>query len=76
MRKLTLINSFLALYLFYVLSACNSEITPCDCGKNMIQSLNEIDEVLEEKCKTHQLSLSGSKLKAWNKKVLDCSVKK
>jgi len=71
-----MIKVFFFFQLFYFTTACNSKLTPCKCGENMIKPLKEIDEKLELKCKDFQLGLSKKKQVTWNKKVLDCSVRK
>lgn len=59
--------------LLLVFTACESKLTPCECGENLIKSNDEIDVELESKCNDYVFSLSKKEQKSWNKKVLDCT---
>jgi hypothetical protein len=75
MRNKSVIRVLFIFGLMVIFTACESKITPCECGKNLMKSNDEIDEELETKCNDYVLSLSHKEQKSWNKKVLDCTSK-
>lgn len=70
------ISIFLAVFLTLLLFACENKLTPCECGRNLSKSYEEINQDLEVKCEEYVLNLSNSKRKIWNKQVLDCTAVK
>jgi hypothetical protein len=75
MRNKSVIRVLFIFGLMVVLTACETKLTPCECGKNLMKSNDEIDVELETKCNDYVFSLSQKEQKSWNKKVLDCTSK-
>jgi hypothetical protein len=73
MRWISRINTLLLAFLTLLLFACKNELTPCECGRNISNSYDDIDQELELKCENYILNLSVEKRKIWNKQVLDCT---
>ena len=70
------IISFSFIFLSILLFSCEQELTPCECGRNLSKSFDEIDQDLEVKCEDYVLKLSNDQRKIWNKEVLDCTLEK
>lgn len=68
-------NNWLKCYTFIFISiflfSCKKELTPCECGRNLSQPFDKIDQDLEVKCEEYLLKLSYNERRIWNKKVLD-----
>lgn len=75
MRNISVIRVLIFFGLMVVFTACESKLTPCECGKNLMKSNDEIDEELETECNDFVYTLSQKEQKLWNKKVLDCTSK-
>ena len=65
--------SYTFILLSFFLFACKRKLTPCECGRNLSQPFDKIDQVLDVKCDEYVLELSKEQRKIWNKKVLDCT---
>jgi hypothetical protein len=76
MRWISRINIFLVAFLTWLLFSCKQDLTPCECGRNLSKSFDEIDQDLEVKCEDYVLKLSNDQRKIWNKEVLDCTLEK
>jgi hypothetical protein len=76
MRCYSRIKVFLIGFFIFQLFACESELNPCECGRNLTKTLGEIDEKLESECEDHLLNLTPLERKKWNKRMLDCSEQK
>lgn len=76
MWSISRINTLLVTFLTFLLFACGNELTPCECGRNISHSYEDIDQELEKKCENFVLHLNVEKRKTWNKKVLDCTSEK
>ncbi len=70
-------NNLLVSYTFIIIAilffSCKKELAPCECGQNLSQPFDKIDQELEVKCEEYVLKLSHKERKIWNKKVLDCT---
>jgi hypothetical protein len=73
MRWISRINTLLLAFLTLLFFSCKNELTPCECGRNISNSYDDIDQELELKCENYILNLSVEKRKIWNKQVLDCT---
>ena len=76
MRWFSGINTFLVALLILLFFSCGKDLTPCECGRNLSKSFDEIDQDLEVKCEDYVLKLSNDQRKIWNKEVLDCTLEK
>jgi len=76
MRSSKSIISYSFIFLSILLFSCGKKLTPCECGRNLSKSFDNIDQDLEVKCEEHVLELTKEKRKIWNKDVLDCTSNK
>jgi len=70
------IISYSFIFLSILFFSCGKKLTPCECGRNLSKSFDNIDQDLEVKCEEHVLELTKEKRKIWNKDVLDCTSNK
>lgn len=73
MRSNSRINTSCFIFLSFFFFACESKLTPCECGRNLSKSYSEVNQDLELRCREHVLNLSEKKREIWNKQVLDCT---
>lgn len=73
MRSSKSIISYSFIFLSILLFSCGKKLTPCECGQNLSQPFDKIDQDLEVKCEEYVLKLSHNERRIWNKKVLDCT---
>jgi hypothetical protein len=76
MRWFSRTNTFLVALLILLFFSCGKDLTPCECGRNLSKSFDEIDQDLEVKCEDYLLDLSKEQRNNWNKEVLNCTSEK